>query len=407
MKNSKNNRLKIIIFGLVLILFAVFVNIYILQNNNEIPQTDNIVNENNIEIEEEPIKTYKATLIAAGDALLHSPIYNVAYNSAIDSYDFSYMLEHIKDDIAKHDIKYYNQEVIFDDDKPYSSYPKFNAPSMWGENMINDIGFNLVSLATNHSMDCGNASAKKNAAWWESQDNVLASGMASTEEKRDEHKIAEANGITYTMLSYTYGTNGIRVTEDYVVNVFDKEKVLKDINDVRDKVDVLIVAMHWGTEYNTGVTNVQKEQARFLGENGVDIILGTHSHCIEPWEWIDEDTVVFYSFGNLISCQMTAQTPIIRKVGPIGLLGSLEITKTVDTKQNTSKIEIGNIGAEIIYTYRYYNNEKKKYDFSIIPFSKMEKKYLNNYEKVYEEFSAVLKKLDENISIAPLPEKSE
>lgn len=407
-RSKKNNNLKKIILEIILILVAFFVILHILQNNNnQLQKIANSTSENTIEIKEEPIKTYKATLVGTGDALLHSPIYKVAYDSTTDSYDFSYMLKYIKDEISKYDIKYYNQEVIFDDDKPYSSYPLFNAPSAWGKDMINNVGFNLVSLATNHSMDCGNTSAKKNAAWWESQENVLATGMASTEEKRNQHKIVEVNGITYTMLSYTYGTNGIPVTEDYVVNVFDKETALKDINDVRDKVDVLIVAMHWGTEYNTGITDTQKEQAKFLGENGVDIILGNHSHCIEPWEWIDEDTVVFYSFGNFISNQMTAETPIIKKVGPVGLLGSLEITKTVDTEKNTSEIKIGNIGAEIIYTYRYYNNEKGKYDYLIIPFSKMESKYLNNYQDVYDEFSSILKTFDENITIAPLPKENE
>ncbi len=399
---------KIIIFGIILILVTSFVILKVLQNNsNQPPIVANNTNENILEIKEEPIKTYKATLVATGDALLHSPIYKAAYNSETDSYDFSNMLTYIKDKIEKYDIKYYNQEVIFDDDKPCSSYPLFNAPSSWGKDMINNVGFNLVSLATNHSMDCGNKSAKKSATWWESQENVLATGMASTEEKRNEYKIVEVNGITYTMLSYTYGTNGIPVPETYVVNVFDKETVLKDIKAVRDKVDVLIVAMHWGTEYNTGITNTQKEQAKFLGENGVDIILGNHSHCIEPWEWIDEDTVVFYSFGNFISNQMSAESAIIRKVGPVGLLGSLEITKTVDTEKNTSEIKIGNIGAEIIYTYKFYNNEKRKYDYLIIPFSKMESKYLKNYKVVYDEFSSILKKFDENITIAPLPDETE
>ena len=313
------------------------------------------------------------------------------------------MLSLIKDELSQYDIRYYNQEVIFDDDKPYSNYPTFNAPSAWGKNMVSDFGFNLISLASNHSMDCGNESAKKSAAWWEKQENIIATGMASTEEKSKEHKIMEANGIKYAMLSYTYGTNGIPVKEKYVVNLFDKEKALEDIKELRDKVDVLIVAMHWGAEYNTGITDEQKEQAKFLGENGVDIILGNHTHCIEPWEWIDEDTIVFYAFGNFISNQITAQTPIIRKLGPVGLLGSLDITKTVDTENNTSKIKIDNIGAEIIYTYRYYNDEKGKYDFLIVPFSKMEDKYLNDYENVYDEFCGIVKKFDSNITIAPLP----
>lgn len=401
-KNLKKKRL-----SLFFIIIAIFISIFIiLQKNNqtqEISSNDlNNASENKVEVKEDPVKTYKAKLIAGGDALLHGQILKAAHNSTNNSYDFSHMLELIKDEISQYDIKYYNQEVIFDDDKPYTGYPTFNAPSSWGKNMI-DIGFNLVSLATNHSMDGGTKSAKKSAAWWEKQENIIATGMASTEEKSKEHKIMEANGIKYAMLAYTYGTNGIPVTEDYVVNLFDKEKALKDIKEVRDKVDVLIVAMHWGAEYNTGITNEQKEQAKFLGENGVDIILGNHTHCIEPWEWIDEDTIVFYAFGNLISNQITAETPIIRELGPFGLLGTLDITKTVDTENNTSKIKIDNIGAEIIYTYRYYNNEKGKYDFLIVPFSKMESKYLSNYKNIYDKFSQIIKKFDQNIKIAPLP----
>ena len=270
----KRSNIGLKIVAIIFLVTVTLITINIVQlNNNQTEKTENIVANNLInndtivvEIEEEP-KVYKATLVGTGDALVHSPIYRAAYNSSEGSYDFTYMMEDVKDIISKYDIKYYNQEVIFDDDKPYSTYPIFNIPSDWGENMINDMGFNLVSLATNHSMDCGNASAKKNAEWWESKTNILATGMASSEERRNEHRIFEANGITYTMLSYTYGTNGIPVQEDYVVNLFDEETVLEDIKAVRDKVDVLIVAMHWGIEYNTGITEEQKEQAKFLGEN--------------------------------------------------------------------------------------------------------------------------------------------
>lgn len=398
-KNLKNKRL-----ALFFIVIAVLISIFIISQKGNQPQevSSNDLN-NTSENKEDPIKTYKAKLIAGGDALLHGQILKAAYNSGTDSYDFSNMLTLVKDKISQYDIKYYNQEVIFDDDKPYTGYPTFNAPSAWGKNML-DIGFNLVSLATNHSMDGGTKSAKKSAAWWEKQENVIATGMASTEEKSKEHKIMEANGIKYAMLSYTYGTNGIPVTEKYVVNLFDKEKALEDIKELRDKVDVLIVAMHWGAEYNTGITNEQKEQAKFLGENGVDIILGNHTHCIEPWEWIDDDTIVFYAFGNFISNQITAETPIIRELGPFGLLGTLDITKTVDTENNTSKIKIDNIGAEIIYTYRYYNNEKGKYDFLVVPFSKINSEYLSDYESQYKKFSQIVKKFDQNITIAPLPD---
>ena len=413
MKKNSNN-FKIVILIIFIFLTGFLLSFFFMKNNNtnSYKLSQDIVETNlKEEIKEEPIKIYKAKLIGTGDALLHSPVCKAAYDSATDSYSFSYMFSEIKDILNDYDIRYYNQEVIFDDDKPYSSYPQFNAPSVWGDNMINDLGFNLVSLATNHSMDCGNASAKKSAEWWESKENVLATGMASTKEKRNDYKIMEVNGITYTMLSYTYGTNGLGTAqiakEPYIVNVFSEEKALEDINAVRDKVDILIVAMHWGTEYSQVATETQKTQAKFLADNGVDIILGNHSHSLEPWEWID-DTVVFYSFGNFISNQMGAEQAMVRKVGVIGAFGTLTITKTLDTRDDTKTIKIDNIGADLTYTYRYYDSSISKNNYTVIPFSKMEQRYLNNYyqgkklEDVYEEFSNVLKKYDDSIVIEPL-----
>ena len=354
---------------------------------------------------EEPIKTYKASLIATGDGLIHSTVYNAAYNRTTATYDFSKMLTYTKEKLKDYDIKYYNQETIFDDEKAYGGFPMFNTPSKFGKDMI-EAGFNLVSISSNHSMDRGAESAKRSADWWKSQENVLTNGMASSEEMRTNYQIKEVNNITYTMLSYTYGTNGLGGAElnkePYLVNVYNEELVKNDIAAVRDKVDVLIVSMHWGNEYQQIASETQKEQAKFLADNGVDIILGTHSHCIQPWEWID-DTVVFYSFGNFISNQMGAEQALVRKVGVIGMFATLNITKTVDTKNNTTTIKIDNIGADLNYTYRYYNSEIGRNDYLVIPFSKMESKYLSNYESVYNEFSEVLKKYDDSIIIEPLP----
>lgn len=371
-----------------------------------------LTDDNNIDIpiiippKEDPIKTYKASLIATGDALLHSTVYKAAYLSNADTYDFSSMLTYTKDLISNYDLKYYNQETVSDDSKPYGSYPRFNSPIKWNEQMI-DIGFNLVSLATNHSMDMGGTSAKASAAWWETQENVLATGMFSSEEKRNEIVIKEINGITYTMLSYTYGTNGLGkaelANEPWIVNVFDEEKAKADIEKVRDKVDILIVAMHWGNEYNQSASETQRNQAKFLADNGVDIVLGTHSHCVEPWEKIG-DTIVFYSFGNFISNQMGAEQAIVRKVGVVGMFATLDITKVVDTENDTTTITIDNIGADLNYTYRYNDSSTpNRKNYLVIPFSKMESQYLSNYESVYNEFSAVLKKYDDSINIAPLP----
>ena len=402
---KKKVRRTFFLFILIFLLLGFFGVKYIFNNKENNPIKDIIPKK-----EENPIKTYTAKLIATGDGLIHSGLYKAAYNSTTKTYDFSGMLTYTKEKIKDYDIKYYNQETVFDDSRSPESFPRFNTPSQFGSAMI-DAGFNVVSLATNHSMDMGTNSAKASAKWWEEHDEVLTHGMSSSEEARTNYQIKDANGITYTMLSYTYGTNGLGTaaikSEPFLVNLFDEEKVKEDIEAIRDKVDILIVAMHWGSEYRQTATDTQKEQAKFLADNGVDIILGTHSHCIEPWEWID-DTVVFYSFGNFISNQMGAEQASVRKVGVIGMFATLNITKTVDTRDNSKTIKIDNIGADLNYTYRWYDSSIGKNNYTVIPFSKMEEKYLNNYykgkslESVYNEYNEILKKYDDSIVIEPL-----
>ena len=109
---------------------------------------------------------------------------------------------------------------------------------------------------------------------------------------------------------------------------------------------------------------------------------------------------------HFVSNQMGANTPIIKKVGVVGVFASLDITKTVDTRDNTTTIKIDNIGADLNYSVRT-SNGKGGYDYLVVPFSKMESKYLSNYESVYNEFSGVLKKFDDSINITPLPEKND
>lgn len=261
-KKAKRNILLIIILVIGLLGY-ISIN-YVTNLKNDLPWENIIPTE-----PEDPIKTYTASLIATGDGLIHSTVYKAAYDKVSKTYDFSNMLTYTKDILKDYDIKYYNQETIFDDTESYGGYPKFNTPSGFGTSMI-EAGFNVVSLATNHSMDRGAASAKRSVSWWKNQENILTNGMATSEEERTNYQIMEANGITYTMLSYTYGTNGLGAAalkeEPYLVNLYSEELVKKDIEAVRDKVDILIVAMHWGSEYQQTASNTQREQAKFLAD---------------------------------------------------------------------------------------------------------------------------------------------
>ena len=368
------------------------------------------------EKEKLPPKVYTANLIMVGDALIHSSVYNDANRLAgWSGYDFKPQIEHIKEKVTGYDLAYYNQETILGGTSlGLSDYPTFNSPQEVGDAMI-DAGFNLVSLATNHTADRGKQAILSSREYWNKQDGVWAVGSySSSEEKKEiETKVLEINNIKYAMLNYTYGTNGMPVANDYLVNVWPtdidnignpdndskyqnyKETVKKDIEAIRDEVDVLIVAMHWGIEYTHTPTNYEKDMAKFLADNGVDIIIGTHPHVIQPVEWID-DTIVFYSLGNFISAQYQNQGTCTYYKCMVGLMSSLTITKTDDNGKIDIKID--NINNELIYTY--YTGWRY---FKIIPFSNEAiKDHLYGYTDVYNTYAKIIASDDERINTVPL-----
>lgn len=357
--------------------------------------------------------TTTATLVMVGDNLIHSSIYKDANRLAGGKgYDFKPIIEYIKESVEGYDLAYYNQETVLGGTAlGVSDYPTFNSPQEAGDAML-DAGFNLVSLATNHTMDRGEKAVLSSAEYWKShEDDALAVGSYSSTEERNQVQIRSINGITYAMLNYTYGTNGIAVPKgkDYLCNVWPtdlsindpsrdakyqnyKDQVKEDIEAVRDQVDFLIVAMHWGVEYTHTPTAYEKDSAKFLAENGVNLVIGTHPHVIQPVEWIG-DTLVFYSLGNFVSAQMQDQN--YNKM--VGLMSSLTITKT--TKGDEVKVSMGDIKNELIFTS--YNPKSWK-NFKVVPFSNEHiGEYLKNYEKVYETYKKVVQNLDETMEVVP------
>ena len=393
----KRKKLKIKNISIILIIIITFLSTILFIQNKV--KKDNVIKNINIESPQE----YTLTLAMVGDALIHDRLYNDAKTD--NGYDFKPYLTLIKEKIKNYDLAYYNQETILGGTSiGLSSYPSFNSPQEVGDAMI-DTGFNIVSLATNHTLDRGEKAVLASRKYWNNQENIYAIGSYSSYEEKNilENKIFAKNNIKYAILNYTYGTNGIKVPsgKEYLVNLWNdetnyegyKETVIQDINNLRSKVDILIVAMHWGREYTHTPTELQRKTAKFLAENGVDIIIGTHPHVIEPIEWIN-DTLVFYSLGNFISAQ-TSNSCTNYKCN-IGLLSSLTITKTVDAYKSTIKID--NIENELIYTY--HNNYK---DYLVIPFSNPEiKSHLSNYQKVYNTYANIIVSNDQRIKIVPL-----
>jgi poly-gamma-glutamate synthesis protein (capsule biosynthesis protein) len=417
MKKKKKRKLKVkrIVILLLLIIIIIGVVLYLVFNFKEDDNKDLRNTSNKTQEVSDDKQIYKASMVMVGDNIIHESVYKDALkNGNNTTYDFKPMYELVKPIISSYDIAYVNQETVLGGSElGVSGYPTFNSPYEVGEDLI-DTGFNLVSLATNHLLDSGVTAVKNSREYWNKQSSVLAVGSYMSESERDEVQIKEVNNITYTMLNYTYGINGYSVSEDYLVNVWPtsnlntnvtettvqndtkyqayKEQVKEDVERVRDKVDVLIVAMHWGVEYNELPTAYQKDAAKFLASLGVDIIIGTHPHIIEPVEWID-DTLVYYSLGNFLSSQY--QDDYYNKV--VGLMGSLEITKTVE--DGTSTISIDNVCNELLFTYYENVGNDLRGNIKIVPFSSINETYLKDYKNIYETYKKVVQTYDSNICV--------
>lgn len=398
-KRKKNKVLRIFIVLIILIIGIYFGYNKLLNNHNNISSDSKVnVDDNN--------HSTSISLIMAGDNLINDKLYNAAKKDD-GSYDFKSMYSYIKDIVKNYDLAYYNQETILGGSEiGVSSYPAFNSPYEVGDATI-DTGFNLVSLATNHTLDRGEKAIINSLNYWNNKSNVLTSGSYLSNNDRNKVNIKEVNNITYTMLNYTYGTNGIKVPEgkEYLVNIWPctgnnpdndtkyqeyKKVVKEDILRVRDKVDLLIVAMHFGVEYTHVPTKYQIDMAEFLSSLGVDIIIGTHPHVIMPITYIN-DTLVIYSLGNFLSAQDTNNDYNTT----VGLLSSIKITKNID-KDNNSSIKLSDLNNELIYT-------TNKDGYKIIPFSNPDiKDYLNDYERVYNKYANIVRSIDSSININSL-----
>lgn len=399
MKRKRKKR----ILPKIAIVLLLIVGIYF--GYNELSNNNNINNDSKINIDNNNSST-SISLIMAGDNLINDKLYNTA-KKGDGSYDFRSMYSYIKDIVKNYDLAYYNQETILGGSEiGVSSYPAFNSPYEVGDATI-DAGFNLVSLATNHTLDRGEKAIINSLNYWNNKSNVLTSGSYLSNNDRNKINIKEVNNITYTMLNYTYGTNGIKVPEgkEYLVNIWPctgnnpdndtkyqeyKKTVKEDIERVRDKVDLLIVAMHFGVEYTHVPTNYQIDMAEFLSSLGVDIIIGTHPHVIMPITYIN-DTLVIYSLGNFLSAQDTNNDYNTT----VGLLSSIKITKNIDKDNNTS-IKLSDLNNELIYT-------TNKDGYKIIPFSNLDiKDYLNDYERIYNKYANIVRSIDSSININSL-----
>ena len=338
-------------------------------------------------------KKFTAELTLTGDFLYEEPYYAALRNGEDENLYFS----KVKKYFQKDDLSIGNMEVVISDGNMEISGVgySFCAPQSMGKQVI-DLGMEAMSTATNHSNDRGMAGRLSTINFFKENSDILTFG---TYEERDVTKnIKEINGIKFGFLAYTYKTNKtIPKNERYSIGLFRdpdtgtvteeyKQIIKQETETLRDKVDVLIVAMHWGNEFTFTPTSEQEMLANYLNSLGVDIIIGNHSHCIQPIKWINNEhkTLVYYSLGNFVSADhivdRTGET--FTNAYQLGLISKLNVTL------EDGKIEIENIKTEPIIDYY----DKNLRNFMLIPYSEYTEEqekshylYNNNFNKNFIE----------------------
>ena len=303
------------------------------------------------------------SFVAVGDNLIHKPIYTYGLNNGSD---FSYLYENVKDVISAADVAIINNETILvDDSKLYGTYPCFGTPVEIGDAVI-DAGFDVMSCATNHSIDRGKTGVDTTIRFYDEK-NVTHLGIQASDDQ-DEYKAYElydANGMKVAFYNYTYGTNGIHLPKgcpNMVHLLNDEEKIRNDLAGVPEEADLIIVCVHWGTEYNTGIDSMQKKWSKIFNECGVDVVIGTHPHVLEPYEVITSEsgneTLVYYSLGNFMSYQ-TKQPRVVGGMAKFTVEKTADGYKVSDYGMDglvTHQIK-GSGGKTTVYMLKDYNDE--------------------------------------------------
>lgn len=301
----------------------------------------------------------QVSLLAAGDNLIHIEVVNSGKQED-GTYNYDHLYDEIMEEIEAADIAVVNQETILGGEQfSYSGYPAFNSPTEIGEALV-DVGFDVVLHATNHTMDKGEKGINNTFDFWSNYPDISILGINKSKDDRNRISIIEKNGLKIAMLNYTYSLNGYQLPDDkpYLVNMLDKKQMEKDIKKAHEDADFVIVFPHWGTEYVYEPVNSQKDLVNFYYELGVDLVIGTHPHVLQPVEWVttnpEHKMLVYYSLGNFLSYQ---------KEAPRMLGGIANVTITKDNSGTFIS------DASITPIVTHYENGPADYNYGIYKLS--------------------------------------
>ncbi|WP_371619013.1 CapA family protein [Streptomyces sp. NBC_00454] len=269
------------------------------------------------------------TLVASGDVLPHESVIRRAASDADgDGYDFRPMFSAVKPVVSAADLAICHMETVYGEDGgPFTGYPAFQSPPEVADG-LKDAGYDGCSTASNHTLDGGAAGLKRTLDKFDKA-GLKHAGSARTAAEAGTVTMYTAGSAKVAHLAYTYDTNGYPMPDGqpWAVNLMEEEKIVADARAARKAgADVVLVSLHWGTEWETEPDEKQLSLGKALtasqtgGRPDVDLILGTHAHIPQAYEKVN-GTWIVYGMGDQVAGEMFNHTGARDLRGNYGSIG--------------------------------------------------------------------------------------
>lgn len=266
-------------------------------------------------VTEEVFKPTSAKLVAVGDNLMHRSC-TLSAKNADGTYDFTKHFANMADIFKAADLAVISQDTVLGGIELGATSTEtgiFNTAVELADGMA-DAGINVVLAANNHIMDEGSAGLNTMMSYFSTKyPNITLLGVNNSREAKDEPVYVEINNIKIAMINYSYGSNQTADLDasPYLLNQYDEDWLSDILKQAREEADFIIAFPFWGEQNSMDYTQEQERQAQFLADNGVDLIIGSYPHVVEPVKWITAEngdrTLVYYSLGNFQSIQNTVE----------------------------------------------------------------------------------------------------
>ena len=321
------------------------------------------------------------SIVFIGDVMGHEPQIRSAKRDS-GRYDYTECFQYVEQYFRSADICAANLEVTLAG-APYTGYPTFSSPDALLY-AIHKAGVNMLVTANNHSCDKNKKGLERTIKVIDELNIPRTGTFIDSLDRKENHPLFRSiYGIRLAFLNYTYGTNGIPVPKPNIVNHIDTVAMKADIEAAKAMhPDKIIVLIHWGDEYRTMPNKAQTDVATFLQDHGVDIIIGSHPHVIQPMHYNkDNDQLLVYSLGNFISNMKSSYTDG-------GVMVRVELTK----KDGVTKIS----NVEYMLTWVHKPVIEGRMRYHVLPASIYNKYGIpENIPQGYEGMSNYLKIADE------------